>query len=121
MDAIGKEFERHPPGTFVVSLTAGATQEMRPLNLIPFIDSSVARSIWKVLVSLQPFSWSFEEVLQWSVCDVNRPSVPMLGDDAAALQACLHEVDQIKSFTNIEAAGLKLVLLSFVPFRFGRP
>ena len=55
-DAIGKEFERNPPDKFVVSLSANATQETFTLNPTPFIDSSVARSTWKVLVSLQRFS-----------------------------------------------------------------
>ena len=40
----------------------------------------------------------------------------MLVDDAAALQARLFDVDQVKSLTNFEAAGLKFALLSFVHF-----
>ena len=47
---------------------------------------------------------------------MNRPNVPMLVDDAAALQARLYEVGQVKSVTNLEAAGLKFALLSFVHF-----
>ena len=62
MDAMEKEVERNPSDTFVVSLAADATQETLTLNLIPFIGSSIARSTWKVLVSLQRFSWSFQEV-----------------------------------------------------------
>ena len=54
--------------------------------------------------------------MHWVVCDVNRPNVPLLGDDAAALLAGFYEVDQVKSFTNFEAAGLKFALLSFVRF-----
>ena len=37
-----------------------------------------------------------------------------MGDDAAALLAGLHEVDQVNSFANFEAAGSKFALLSFV-------
>ena len=40
----------------------------------------------------------------------------MLGNDAAALQARLFDVDQVKSLTNFEAAGLKFALLSFIHF-----
>ena len=40
----------------------------------------------------------------------------MLGDDAAAWMASLYEVDEVKSLTNFEAAGLKFALLSFVQF-----
>ena len=53
IDAIGKEFERNPLDTFVVPLAADETQEALTLNLIPIIGSSIARSIWTVLVSLQ--------------------------------------------------------------------
>ena len=45
---------------------------------------------------------------------MNRQNVPMLGDEAAALQGGLHEVDQVKPFTISEAAVLKFALLSFV-------
>ena len=111
MDAIGKEFERNPPDTFVVSLAADTTQETMTLNLIPFIESSIGRSARKVLVSLQQFSWwSSQDVPHWVVCDI----------DAAALLTGLCEVDQVKSFTNFEAAGLKFALLSFVYFDLGR-
>ena len=51
---------------------------------------------------------------------MNRPYVPKLGDDAAALLAGLHEVDQVKSFTNLGAAGLKFSLLSFAHFDLDR-
>ena len=60
------------------------------------------------------FSWSFPEVPHWVVYDVNRPNVPLMGDDAAALLASLNEVDEVKSFANFGAAGLKFALLSFV-------
>ena len=39
-----------------------------------------------------------------------------MGGDAAALPGGLFEVDQLKSFTNFGAAGLKFALLSFVHF-----
>ena len=47
---------------------------------------------------------------------MNRPNVPMLVDDAAALLARLSAVDQVKSFSNFKAAGLKFALLLFVHF-----
>ena len=50
---------------------------------------------------------------------MNLQNVPMLGDDAAALLAGLYEADQVDSFTNVEAAGLKFVLVSFVHFDVG--
>ena len=65
---------------------------------------------------LQRFSWSFPEVPHWVVYDVNRPNVPLMGDDAAALLASLNEVDEVKSFANFGAAGLKFALLLFVHF-----
>ena len=92
MDATGKEFERNPPDTIVVALAADATPETLALNLIPFIDSSIARLTWKVLVSWQRFSWSLQEVPHWVVCDMNRPNVPLFSDDAAALLAGLQLV-----------------------------
>ena len=57
VDAIGKEFERNPLDKFVVSLAADAKPETLTPNLMPFIDSSIWRSTWKALVSLQWFSW----------------------------------------------------------------
>ena len=91
---LGRGFERNALDTFVVYLAADVAQETLTLTLIRFIDSSIARSSWKVLVSLHWFSWSFQEVHHWVVCDVNRPNVPR-GDDAAALLAGLYEVTKL--------------------------
>ena len=91
----------------MVSLAADATKETLTLNLIPFIDSSIARPTSQVLGVIAAVLL----VISRSYALVGRPRY-----DAAALLARIYEVDRTKSFTKFEVAGVMFALLSFVHF-----
>ena len=67
-------------------------------------------------MSLQRFSWSFQEVPHLVVLRYETARTCQgVGDDAGALLASLY-ADHVKSFTNFEVAGVKFALLSLVRF-----
>ena len=115
-DAIGKEFERNPPDTFVVSLAADATQETLTLTLIQFhrlvnctIDLENIGVIAAVLLVI-----SRSSALGRLRCEPSERA--NVGSNCCCIAGRPLRGGHIKSITNFKAAGLTFALLSFVHF-----
>ena len=67
---IGKEFERNLLDIFVGFF--GGRRDTRDVDA----ESHCTLDLGSVGV-VAAFYWSFQEVPQWVVCDMNRPSVPV--------------------------------------------
>ena len=121
MENLSDEFPKSPPRIFVAGMAADSTKEALHLPLAGLENNAnVTRSSWNVMVSFHRFSWvpqkkldELTDLFPWFRVDFVRPNVPIITTEKAhVLWGALYHAPQVKSFSNLEAAGVETAAIS---------